>query len=89
MLAARPLASAESDMQTYSELNLNYLRNTAIGNILNLCGISVPCGLTGMGLPVGLMIYGRPFAEAQVLRAAGAFQDATDFHLARPKLDWL
>lgn len=89
MLAARALALATRDMQTYSELNLGYLRNTAIGNILNLCGISVPCGLTDQGLPVGLMIYARPFAEALVLRAAAAFQEATRCHLERPDLEWI
>ena len=63
MIAAHPLAEAMSEIATYSRLNLSYLRNTAIGNILNLCGLSVPCGTTGDGLPVGLMVYARPFGE--------------------------
>jgi len=88
MYTARPLAAAEASLDAYSALNLGYLRNTAIGNILNLCGISVPCGLDGQGLPIGLMIYARPFGEATALRAAAAYQAATDHHLAHPALDW-
>jgi aspartyl-tRNA(Asn)/glutamyl-tRNA(Gln) amidotransferase subunit A len=88
MYTARPLADAEASMDAYSELNLGYLRNTAIGNILNLCAISVPCGRDAAGLPVGLMLYARPFAEATVLRAAAAYQGATQHHHARPALDW-
>jgi aspartyl-tRNA(Asn)/glutamyl-tRNA(Gln) amidotransferase subunit A len=86
---SRPLADAERDMEAYSALNLAYLRNTAIGNILNLASISVPCGVTSSGLPVGLMLHARPFAERLLLRAAAAYQGATDHHLRQPPLDWM
>lgn len=46
-------------------------------NISGLPAISVPCGLDGSGLPIGLMIAGRPFAEATVCRAAHACEQAT------------
>jgi aspartyl-tRNA(Asn)/glutamyl-tRNA(Gln) amidotransferase subunit A len=46
---------------------------------------SVPCGFVN-GLPVGLALVGRPFAESTVLRAAHAFQSATDWHLRHPEL---
>ncbi len=46
-------------------------------NISGLPAISVPCGLDGDGLPIGLMIAGRPFAEATVCRAAHACEQAT------------
>lgn len=46
-------------------------------NISGLPAISVPCGLDGNGLPIGLMIAGRPFAEATVCRAAHACEQAT------------
>ena len=62
-----------------------FLRNTSIGNLLGLCGASVPCGFTRDGLPVGLMIYGRAFHEGTVLRVARAFQQATDWHLRAPE----
>ena len=45
---------------------------------------SVPCGFTAAGLPVGLQIVGPRHADARVLVAAHAFQQATDWHLRRP-----
>jgi aspartyl-tRNA(Asn)/glutamyl-tRNA(Gln) amidotransferase subunit A len=50
---------------------------------LGLPAASVPCGLVD-GLPVGLALVGRRFAEATVLRAAHAFQQVTDWHERRP-----
>ena len=46
---------------------------------------SVPCGFVD-GLPVGLALVGRPGGDATVLRAAAAFQRATDWHERRPEL---
>lgn len=88
-IAACPLAGTESDMEVYSRRNLMYLRNTAIGNILKLCGLSVPCGVTAEGLPIGLMIYARPFEEDTLLRIGHAYQQATDWHLRHPSLGWV
>jgi aspartyl-tRNA(Asn)/glutamyl-tRNA(Gln) amidotransferase subunit A len=45
--------------------------------------MSVPAGF-GEGLPIGVQLVGKPFAEAIVLAAAHAFQQATDWHLQRP-----
>jgi aspartyl-tRNA(Asn)/glutamyl-tRNA(Gln) amidotransferase subunit A len=87
-IPACTLGEADDDMEVYSHRNLMYLRNTAIGNILDLCGLSVPCGLTGDGLPIGLMIYARPFHEDKVLRIGHAYQQATEWHLQRPDLTW-
>ena len=89
MITAKPLADALSSIDRYAELNLAYLRNTAIGNILNLCGLSVPCGFDDQGLPIGLMLYARPFGERNLLRAGTAFQSASDFHRQHPTMDWL
>ncbi|MGH7353704.1 MAG: amidase [Candidatus Rokuibacteriota bacterium] len=47
---------------------------------------SVPCGLTGQGLPIGMQFVGRPFDEATVLRAADAWQRLSDWHARRPVL---
>jgi aspartyl-tRNA(Asn)/glutamyl-tRNA(Gln) amidotransferase subunit A len=47
---------------------------------------SVPCGFTEAGLPVGLQIVGPRHADARVLAAAHAFEQATDHHLRRPPL---
>ncbi|PON19025.1 hypothetical protein C2W62_04920 [Candidatus Entotheonella serta] len=63
-------------------------RNTRVGNILRLCGLTVPCGFTEKGLPIGLMIYGKAFDEAMVLRVGYAFEQSTDWHQRRPDLTW-
>jgi aspartyl-tRNA(Asn)/glutamyl-tRNA(Gln) amidotransferase subunit A len=54
-------------------------------NIAGLPAISVPCGFSD-GLPVGLHIMGKPFDEATILRVAYAYEQATDWHKARPPL---
>ncbi|MFO8090115.1 MAG: amidase [Desulfatiglandaceae bacterium] len=81
---ALPIQEVDSDSETYSKWNLTYLRNTSIGNILGLCGLSIPCGFTSKGLPIGLMLYGHPFGENAVLRAGIAFQQATSWHRKLP-----
>ncbi len=86
---AKPVAEVDADMDTYLNHNAIYLRNTNIGNILNLCGLSVPCGFTTDGLPIGLLIYGKPFQEEVILNIGYAFQQHTDWHRRRPDLSWL
>ncbi|MFC7322671.1 Asp-tRNA(Asn)/Glu-tRNA(Gln) amidotransferase subunit GatA [Halobacillus campisalis] len=55
-------------------------------NLAGVPGISVPCGFSSEGLPIGLQIIGRHFDENSVYRAAHAFEQATDFHKQRPSL---
>ncbi len=62
----------------------NLIRFTRPFNLTGHPAASVPCGFTAAGLPVGLQIVGRPFDEATVLRAADAYQRATDWHTRRP-----
>ena len=88
-IPALPTAEVDADIETYTERNLSYLRNTAIGNVLNMCGLSLPCGFTKQGLPIGLMIYAKPFQENIALRAGYAFQETTDWHRRRPDLSWV
>jgi aspartyl-tRNA(Asn)/glutamyl-tRNA(Gln) amidotransferase subunit A len=64
--------------------NLVFLRNTAPWNLYGLPTISIPCGFTKSGLPIGLQITGGPDRDGAVLSLAIAFQDATDFHRRRP-----
>jgi aspartyl-tRNA(Asn)/glutamyl-tRNA(Gln) amidotransferase subunit A len=61
---------------------------TRPANYLGLCGLAMPAGQSG-GLPIGVQIVGKPFAESDVLRLGKAFQDATDFHRRAPDLSAL
>jgi len=54
-------------------------------NLAGLCGISVPCGFSD-GLPVGLQFIGKAFDEVTVLRAAYAYEQATEWYRRRPEL---
>jgi aspartyl/glutamyl-tRNA(asn/gln) amidotransferase, A subunit len=49
-------------------------------NLAGLPGISVPCGCSTAGLPIGLQIIGKPLAEETILRAAFAYEQAHDYH---------
>jgi aspartyl-tRNA(Asn)/glutamyl-tRNA(Gln) amidotransferase subunit A len=55
-------------------------------NLAGVPGISIPCGLSPEGLPIGLQIIGKHFDEATVYRAAHAFEQATDHHTKRPQI---
>ncbi|MGI9258863.1 MAG: amidase family protein, partial [Gammaproteobacteria bacterium] len=48
--------------------------------------ISIPCGFTEAGLPVGLMLTGSLFEDGEVLRFARAFEDSTDWHDRHPDI---
>jgi aspartyl-tRNA(Asn)/glutamyl-tRNA(Gln) amidotransferase subunit A len=61
-------------------------RFTAPFNLSGLPALSLPCGFTRQGLPIGLQIISRPWAEAEVLRAGQAYEQATEWHLRRPDL---
>ena len=57
---------------------------TVSANLAGIAGISVPCGITSGGLPIGLQLQAPPFAEERLLRAAHMFQQATDWHTKKP-----
>jgi aspartyl-tRNA(Asn)/glutamyl-tRNA(Gln) amidotransferase subunit A len=59
--------------------------NTRAFNYLGLPALSAPCGLDGHGLPVGMQVVGRPFAEARLLRIVDAFQRDSDWHRLVPR----
>ncbi len=82
---AWPVAAIEAGEQT----PVHFSRNTCIGNHLNLASVTVPCGFGDKGLPIGLMISARPFADETAFRIAYAYQQATDWHTKRPDLGWV
>ncbi len=55
-------------------------------NMTGQPAISVPCGFTKTGLPIGLQVVGRPFDEATLFRAAAAYEAATDWHSRTPTI---
>jgi aspartyl-tRNA(Asn)/glutamyl-tRNA(Gln) amidotransferase subunit A len=55
-------------------------------NLAGLHGVSVPCGFTTGGLPIGLQIIGRPFDESALLAIAGHYEQAHDWHTKHPSL---
>ncbi|MBI5552571.1 MAG: Asp-tRNA(Asn)/Glu-tRNA(Gln) amidotransferase subunit GatA [Desulfobacterales bacterium] len=72
--ADEPLAMYLSDMYTLS------------ANLAGIPGISVPCGFSTDGLPIGLQLQAAHFQEERLLAAAQAFEQATDFHKRKPAL---
>ena len=68
------------------EVEIATLRNTRPFNVLGLPTISVPCGFTSAGLPVGLQITAAPWREDVVLALAYAYEQATEWHKRSPQL---
>jgi aspartyl-tRNA(Asn)/glutamyl-tRNA(Gln) amidotransferase subunit A len=68
------------------EVEIATLRNTRPFNVLGLPTISVPCGFTNVGLPVGLQISAAPWREDVVLALAHAYEQATEWHKRSPQL---
>jgi len=60
--------------------------NTSPFDAFGIPAISLPCGFTSNGMPIGLMIAGPHFSEGKVLALAYAYQQATDWHTKRPPL---
>ena len=62
-------------------------RFTAPFNLAGLPAISVPCGFTKEGLPIGMQIVSRAWSEAKVLNAGYAYEQKTEWHERRPTVD--
>ncbi|MCY3780250.1 MAG: amidase [Chloroflexi bacterium] len=69
-------------METY----IDWMMSCAFITVTGLPAISLPCGFTEDGLPIGLQIVGRPRSDFAVLQLAYAFQEATRFYERRPSL---
>ncbi len=59
---------------------------TVTTNLAGIAGISIPCGFTDSGLPIGLQIQARPFDEVRLLQIAHMYQQQTDWHQRLPTL---
>jgi aspartyl-tRNA(Asn)/glutamyl-tRNA(Gln) amidotransferase subunit A len=80
------IADLVADMDQLRAKEVVTLRNTRSFNALGLPTISVPCGFTSAGLPIGLQITGARGKESGVLALAHAYEQATDWHTRRPAL---
>ena len=78
-----PEAAGSSDMV---ERTHALTRMTFVWSFCGLPAISIPCGFTAKGLPIGMQLIGPPWSEAPLLAVAIAYQTVTDFHLRRPSL---
>jgi len=68
---APPIADLIDDPDAYNDANLALTRNTRLGNLLETCGVTLPCHRAGE-LPVGLLFMGPPHGEGRILRLAAA-----------------
>ncbi len=60
---------------------------TGVFNTTGQPSMSVPCGFTKDGMPIGMMVTGKPFDEVNVLRVGDAYQSLTDWHKRRPPVE--
>jgi aspartyl-tRNA(Asn)/glutamyl-tRNA(Gln) amidotransferase subunit A len=84
-IPAPPIDASEVAVgKSTEDVRLALLRLTRPGNLTGLPAISVPSGFTSGGLPTGLQLIGGPMSDAAVLRAAWAYEQATDWHRKFP-----
>ena len=67
---APPIAPLLADDELFFKLNGKTLRNTSIGNFLDGCGVSIPCGTGDAGMPVGFLLSGQRNEDERLLSAA-------------------
>jgi aspartyl-tRNA(Asn)/glutamyl-tRNA(Gln) amidotransferase subunit A len=86
MLAEAPTIEAATSTHGSWDVLKDRIRATAPGNLTGLPAVSVPCGFTTSGLPVGLQIMGRHFADRTVLAAAHVYEQYAGWSSRRPDL---
>ena len=59
---------------------------TISANLAGIPAISIPCGFTKKGLPIGLQVLGKAFDEEMLFRVAHTYEQATDWHKKKPAL---
>jgi aspartyl-tRNA(Asn)/glutamyl-tRNA(Gln) amidotransferase subunit A len=83
---ASTIAELKQDPELLRPREILLLRNTRPVNVWGLPAISVPCGFTTAGLPIGLQIVGPHWGECEVLHLAYAYEQATAWHKRSPRL---
>jgi aspartyl-tRNA(Asn)/glutamyl-tRNA(Gln) amidotransferase subunit A len=94
LLPTMPFATptrAESDVERRPgdaalAILARFSRFTRPFNLLGLPALSLPCGFDGNGMPIGMQLAGRPFAEATLYAIGQAWQQVTDFHRRVPSM---
>lgn len=81
------LAEIGKDVPTSLRLGAPFIRNTSPFNVYGIPSISIPCGFTRSGLPIGLQLSGPNGGEARLYQLAAAYERATKWHGQRPDLD--
>jgi aspartyl-tRNA(Asn)/glutamyl-tRNA(Gln) amidotransferase subunit A len=86
LLPTTPIPAPEIAGTGAIEAARQLTRFTSPFNLSGLPALSIPCGSTGNGLPLGLQIVSNHWGEGQLLQAGNAFEQATEWHLLRPGL---
>lgn len=81
---APAISALEQEPEQLRPTEILLLRNTRPFNVWGLPAISVPCGFTQSGLPIGLQIAGPHYAEVAVLQLAYAYEQQTGWHERKP-----
>lgn len=90
---SEPMVAPEVGQQTVrfgdleESLDSALVRYLAPFNLTGLPALSIPCGFSGSGLPIGMQIIGRGYDESTVLRVGYAYEQATDWHMRFPVID--
>ena len=85
-IPAPTIAELQENPDQLRPSELTLLRNTRPFNVWGIPAISVPCGFTKAGLPIGLQIAGRSGREELVLQLAYLYEQATEWHKRRPQV---
>jgi aspartyl-tRNA(Asn)/glutamyl-tRNA(Gln) amidotransferase subunit A len=85
-ILAPNLEELKQNFELLRPRELLLLRNTRPFNVWGLPAISIPCGFTAAGLPMGLQLAAKPWDETTLLRIAHAYEQATDWKSIEPKV---
>jgi aspartyl-tRNA(Asn)/glutamyl-tRNA(Gln) amidotransferase subunit A len=86
LMPTTPVAAPPIDGPDAVELARVLTRFTAPFNLTGLPALSLPCGFTADGLPIGLQMIGPHWGEAGLLRGGYAYERATNWHARKPNI---